>query len=88
MTSVLRSNFFKSNLRHCYKFVTVASLQRIVVNKMVDETKMTLKTLQAKLKTVVNLNTLTPGKFQGEVDKSTAEYISGVVLSNFVMTRE
>ena len=88
MTSVLRSNFFKSNLQRCSKFVTVARLQRIVVNKMVDETKRTLKTLQAKLKTVVNLNTLTPGKFQDEVEKSTAEYISGVVLSNFVMTRE
>ena len=88
MTSVLRSNFYRSNLRRCYKFVTVASLQRIVVNKMVDETTMTLKTLQAKLKTVVNLNTLTPGKFQDEVEKSTAEYISGVVLSNFVMARE
>ena len=55
---------------------------------MVDETKKTLKELKAKLKTVVNLNTLTPGKFQDEVEKSTAEYISGVVLSNFVMTRE
>ena len=88
MANVLRSNFFKSNLQRCSKFVTVARLQRIVVNKMVDDTKKTLGALKAKLKTVVNLNTLTPGKFQGEVDKSTAEYISGVVLSNFVMTRE
>ena len=82
-----KKQFFRSNLRHCYKFVIVVSLQRIVVNKMSDNTK-TLKELQARLKTVVNLNALTPGKFDAEVEKSTTEYISGVVLSNSIMERQ
>ena len=84
---MLRSNFYRSNLRRCYKFVIVVSLQRIVINKMSDDAK-ALKELKARLKTVVNLNALTPGRFDADVEKVTAEYISGVVLNNFIMERQ
>jgi hypothetical protein len=54
---------------------------------MSDDAK-ALKELKARLKTVVNLNALTPGRFDADVEKLTAEYISGAVLSNFIMERQ
>ena len=65
----------------------VDSLQGIVINRMVDGT-MSLKKLKTKLKMVVNLNTLSLGAFNDDVKKSTAEYITGVIVSNLIMTRE